>query len=43
VRYFYALLAIITAILLMVKPELSTQILATALVTAGILTFLSTE
>ena len=42
-RYFYAALAIITAILLLVKQDMALEIIATALVIAGIIGLLPTE
>lgn len=42
-RYFYAALAIVTAILLVTKPAMSTEIIATALVVVGILALLPSE
>ncbi len=36
-RYFYGLLAIIAATLIVLKPELTTQIVATVLAVVGIL------
>jgi len=42
-RYFYALLAIIVAVLIVLKPELTNQILAVGLVVAGLITLLPVE
>lgn len=42
-RIFYATLAIVLAILLTLKPELATEILAGGLVVAGLLTLLPTK